>query len=107
VARSLLWSFFDPGPRVLRRHPAPLRQRHPDEQGAGRDDDGEPDLVHGGPAEIGEDLAGRKRSDRHRAEHQEVVDRLDLVALVRATALGNRGGGAVEFGGRPGSISFR
>ena len=41
-------------------------------------------------------LAGGERADRHGAENQEIVERLDLVALLRPVALGHQRGGADE-----------
>src|SRR6266702_1773941 len=46
--------------------------------------------IHGRPAVIGEQLAGGERADRHHAEHQEIVEGLHLVALLRAVRLQNQ-----------------
>ena len=64
--------------------PAPERQTSSARR---RQHDREHHLVDGGPAEACQQLAGGERADRHGAEHQEIVERLHLVALVRAVAL--------------------
>src|SRR6266702_3011500 len=51
---------------------------------------------HGRPAVIGEQLAGRERADRHHPEHQKIVERLHLVALLRPVRLQHQCGGPDE-----------
>ncbi len=46
------------------------------------------------PAVIREQLAGKKRSHRHRPEHQEIVEGLNLVAFLRQMRFQHQRGGA-------------
>src|SRR5262245_31807606 len=62
-------------------------KRQPQEQRRRNEDRREYDLVDCGPAEFLEQLAGRKRAQRHVAENQEVVERLHLVAFLRPVTL--------------------
>ena len=48
------------------------------------------------PAVIRQQLARRKRTQRHRAEHQKIVEGLNLVALLRPMRLQHQRGGADE-----------
>jgi hypothetical protein len=70
----------------------PAYQRAPDEQRRGHQNDREHHFVDSRPAKTGQQRAGGERADRHRAEDQKIVERLNLVAFVRiVTGLASTG----------------
>ena len=80
---------FRPAAPALRAAPArPAARRPPAPAGTRRVDRAQPSVASS--------CAGGERADRHGAEDQEIVERLDLVALLRAVALGHHRGGADE-----------
>ncbi len=68
----------------------------PDQQGRRRQRHREHDRIDRAPAKAGEQLARGERADGHGAEHQEVVERLHLIAFIRAVAGHHHGAGADE-----------
>src|SRR5262245_17965583 len=80
--------------RLYRRRSRP--HRPPQQHGTGHENGWEDHLVDRVPAEFFEQLTRRKRTQRHAAEDQEVIKRLNLVALVRPMALRHHGGCADE-----------
>src|SRR4051794_13352563 len=82
-------------PSSLGQRPA-LPQGNPRQQRANREHWREDRGVDEGPAEARQKLAGGEGAERHRAENQEIVERLDLVVLLGAVATGHQGGGADE-----------
>src|SRR5205085_722501 len=66
-----------------------LPQRQPGQHHPGSSDDRQHDEIDEIPAEMGEHRARQKRADRHGAEDEEIVERLNPGALFRTVAIGH------------------
>ena len=60
----------------------------PEQQRRGADDHRKYHRVQRPPAPTGQERSGEKRTQRGRAEHQEVVERFNLVPLTRTVTFG-------------------